>query len=69
MMGLSPESEPRESVRSGSAVSEVNVKAGAANDDSEGTAVPASARHGIKAARTAASIRVLLQNQHNDPDN
>ena len=56
MMGLSPESEPRESVGSGSAVSEVKVKAGAANDDSKDTTVPASARRGIKAARTAASI-------------
>lgn len=63
-MGLSPGSEPRESDGSGSAVSGVNVKVDAVNDDSGDTAVPASARRGIKAARTAASIRALSQNQY-----
>lgn len=63
-MGLSPGSEPRESDGSGSAVSGVNVKVDAVKDDSEDTPVPASARRGIKAARTAASIRALSQNQY-----
>lgn len=55
-MGLSPESEPRERDASESAVGGEKVKAGVANDDSGDTAAPASARRGIRAARTAVSI-------------